>query len=69
MSIPLNDSRNGEEAPRAYIVPTQGANARADDIVTFLNSKVSKAKRLSGGVKFVDQIPKNPVSLLHCPTS
>ncbi|KAF2122802.1 4-coumarate-CoA ligase-like protein [Lophiotrema nucula] len=56
----LND---GEEVPRAYIVPQSQEKATpavAEDIKKWLAEKVSRAKRLDGGVHFIDAIPKNP---------
>jgi len=52
---------NGEELPRAYIAlqeNSQGATEK--DIASWLADKVARHKRLAGGVKFVDAIPKNP---------
>lgn len=37
-----------------------GHNATANDIVAFMDGKVSAIKRITGGVVFVDTIPKNP---------
>ncbi|KAF2838238.1 4-coumarate-CoA ligase 2 [Patellaria atrata CBS 101060] len=51
---------DGDEAPRAYVVLKEGKTTTADDIVTFLDSKVSKHKRLKAGARFVNAIPKNP---------
>ncbi|KAF2182004.1 4-coumarate-CoA ligase-like protein [Zopfia rhizophila CBS 207.26] len=54
---------NGEELPRAYIVPPSKEKATAvvaEDIKKWLAERVSKAKRLEGGVRFIDVIPKNP---------
>ncbi|RDW62422.1 hypothetical protein BP6252_11855 [Coleophoma cylindrospora] len=49
-----------EEYPRAYVVRREGATITEKDIVEFVSSKVSKVKRLTGGVRFVDSVPKNP---------
>ncbi|KAJ9638944.1 hypothetical protein H2199_006805 [Coniosporium tulheliwenetii] len=51
---------NGEELPRAYIVLKQGTQATEKEIQDFMKGKVSRTKRLDGGVRFVDVIPKNP---------
>ncbi|KAF2686857.1 4-coumarate-CoA ligase-like protein [Lentithecium fluviatile CBS 122367] len=54
---------NGEELPRAYIVPqaqTKPTPEVAENIKRWLAERVSKAKRLEGGVHFIDAIPKNP---------
>ena len=51
------------EVPRAYVVPAQGVRGdkqTADDIVAWLAAKVANHKRLRGGVRFVDEIPKSP---------
>ena len=55
---------NGEELPRAYIA-LQEENSKSgatteQDIASWLATRVAKHKRLAGGVKFVDAIPKNP---------
>jgi len=51
---------NGDEAPRAFIVRTAGKDLSAKAVADFLASKVTRYKRLAGGVRFVDAIPKNP---------
>ena len=53
---------NGEEYPRAYVVPDPTVKQTEKDIAAWMESKVVHYKRLRGGVKFVDAIPKNPVS-------
>jgi 4-coumarate--CoA ligase len=56
---------DGDELPRAYIVPQKPEQATpeiAEGIKTWLAERVSRHKRLEGGVHFVDAIPKNPVS-------
>lgn len=58
---------DGEELPRAYIVPQtpdKATPAVAENIKAWLAERVSKAKRLEGGVHFIDAIPKNPVRRL-----
>ncbi|KAL9945187.1 hypothetical protein ACHAQF_003514 [Verticillium nonalfalfae] len=50
----------GEEMPRAYIVRTPGSETSGEEIATWLEKKVSRHKRLRGGVAFTDVIPKNP---------
>jgi 4-coumarate--CoA ligase len=55
----------GDEAPRAYIVPQTPEKATpevAESIKQWLAERVSRHKRLEGGVHFVEAIPKNPVS-------
>ncbi|KAJ4370112.1 hypothetical protein N0V86_008848 [Didymella sp. IMI 355093] len=54
---------NGDEAPRAYIMPQNADKATpelAEAIKSWLAERVSKHKRLEGGVHFIDAVPKNP---------
>jgi 4-coumarate--CoA ligase len=51
----------GEEIPRAYIVRKPGSKVTEKEIAKWLAEKVSKYKRLIGGVVFVESVPKNPV--------
>ncbi|OQD82136.1 hypothetical protein PENANT_c023G11789 [Penicillium antarcticum] len=51
---------NNDERPRAYIVLNPGQSATANDITQFMDGKVSAFKRITGGVVFLDAIPKNP---------
>ncbi|KEF56374.1 uncharacterized protein A1O9_07955 [Exophiala aquamarina CBS 119918] len=53
-----------DENPRAYVVPAPlkpgMTSLREDDVVEFVNTRVSKVKHLTGGCVFTDAIPKNP---------
>lgn len=51
---------NNDERPRAYVVLRSGQFATANEIAHFLDNKVSAFKRITGGVVFLDEIPKNP---------
>lgn len=53
---------HGEELPRAYVVLQECAKDKVEeeDIQTFVANKVAKHKRLSGGIKFVGEVPKLP---------
>ena len=53
-------SRSGEEQPRAYIVLQKGQSASPQDVASWLAQRVARHKRVTGGVVFVDEIPKNP---------
>ncbi|KAJ5578290.1 uncharacterized protein N7459_007254 [Penicillium hispanicum] len=53
-------SFNDDERPRAYTVLKPGQSATSDEIVRFMDGKVSATKRITGGVVFLDAIPKNP---------
>ena len=52
--------RDGDEAPRAYVVLGPGKQASAQEIISFVEQRVSKTKRITGGVHYIDAIPKNP---------
>ncbi len=50
------------EVPRAYVVPApgvEGGKKTEDEIVEWLRAKVANHKRLRGGVRFVDEVPKS----------
>lgn len=50
------------EVPIAYVVPRPGATVGPQlekEIVDFVASKVANHKRLRGGVKFIEEIPKS----------
>ncbi|ORY59523.1 uncharacterized protein BCR38DRAFT_488555 [Pseudomassariella vexata] len=51
---------NGEEVPRAYIVPNPAVKTTEKDVAKWMESKVTRYKWLKGGVVFVDEVPKNP---------
>ncbi|XP_066150279.1 uncharacterized protein [Euwallacea fornicatus] len=48
------------EVPRAYVVAKPGQNINEEDVQRFINSKVTHYKKLAGGVKFIQAIPRNP---------
>ncbi|OWO99718.1 4-coumarate-CoA ligase [Marssonina coronariae] len=53
----------GEEVPRAYVVLRDGEKGKRigeEDVKAWLAERVSRTKRLEGGVVFVDVVPKNP---------
>ena len=49
----------GDEYPRAYVVRTD-EKLKEKDVADWIAGRVAKFKQLSGGVKFIDEIPKNP---------
>jgi 4-coumarate--CoA ligase len=53
----------GTEVPRAYIVRKGGLSAvqpnDARDIIAWMNAKVANHKKLRGGIKFADAVPKS----------
>jgi 4-coumarate--CoA ligase len=52
----------GDERPRAYVVLKEGRRTRPEDVKRWMDSRVSRHKRLEGGVVLIDSVPKNPVS-------
>ncbi|KAH8417674.1 hypothetical protein KR222_004012 [Zaprionus bogoriensis] len=48
------------ELPMAFVVKQANAQLSAEDVIQFVHESASPAKRLRGGVIFVDEIPKNP---------
>jgi acyl-CoA synthetase (AMP-forming)/AMP-acid ligase II len=60
--IGVYDKEQATEIPRAYIVPAEGlgkTETEAKEIVDWLSTKVTHHKRLRGGVRWVDEIPKS----------
>ncbi|KAK3902630.1 4-coumarate--CoA ligase-like 7 [Staphylotrichum tortipilum] len=51
---------DGGERPRAYVVKSQGSKATERDVVGWMRGKAAAYKQLTGGVVFVEAIPKNP---------
>jgi 4-coumarate--CoA ligase len=50
----------GEEYPRAYVVLKEGRKVSGPQLVKWMDTRVARHKRLTGGVVFIDAIPKNP---------
>lgn len=46
----------------AYIVRKSRALITADQILAYMAERTAKIKRITGGIIFTDEIPKNPVS-------
>lgn len=57
--IGVQESKEKSELPRAYLVKRQGSKLSEEEIFDFSSQRLAKYKRLDGGVKFVDEIPKN----------
>ncbi|OTB06681.1 hypothetical protein M426DRAFT_318742 [Hypoxylon sp. CI-4A] len=60
--VPAHDSARETEVPRAYLVLREGVprtEEKAAEIAAWVESKVAQHKRLRGGVRFIDEIPKN----------
>ena len=62
--VGVESERMGTEIPRAYIVRKGGMGAVKEGdgglIVKWLNGRVANHKKLRGGVKFVEEVPKSP---------
>jgi 4-coumarate--CoA ligase len=61
--IGVYDKNQASEIPRAYVVPkkgVEGSPSTEKSIVEWLSKKVANHKRLRGGVRFVDEVPKSP---------
>lgn len=56
--VGIPHQRNGE-APKAFVVKRQGSQINEDVIKQFITDKVVDYKQLTGGVQFLDAIPKN----------
>lgn len=50
----------GEERPRAFVVRQPGSKLDEEGVKKVIASQLASYKRLTGGVTFVDEIPKSP---------
>ncbi|KAK3707633.1 hypothetical protein LTR37_011981 [Vermiconidia calcicola] len=59
--------RKHEELPRAYVVLKDSSKAKVSekDIQEWTAARVAKHKRLDGGVKFIDEVPKSPTGKIQ----
>lgn len=61
--IGVEDKDQATEVPRAYIVLKSGvepSDGKAREMADWLANQVAPHKKLRGGVRFVDQVPKSP---------
>ncbi|KAL1891322.1 hypothetical protein Sste5346_007782 [Sporothrix stenoceras] len=59
------DDAQATELPCAFVVPkTSGSEELAKDIMAMVASKVAGYKKLTGGVYFLDVLPRNPTGKL-----
>ena len=54
----------GSEVPRAYVVRRKGSTLGEEEIKSFVRGKLAEYKQLRGGVRFMDELPKNAVGKL-----
>jgi acyl-coenzyme A synthetase/AMP-(fatty) acid ligase len=57
--VGIQHSKEESELPRAYIVRRPGSNLTEEEVRKFSSERLAMYKNLDGGVKFVDEIPKN----------
>lgn len=56
-------TEDGDEAPRAFVVrqpDAQSQKVTKEEVADFVKDKVVRYKRLTGGIDWIDAIPKNP---------
>ncbi|KAB5580725.1 hypothetical protein GE09DRAFT_1083362 [Coniochaeta sp. 2T2.1] len=61
--IGVEDKEQATEVPRAYVVLKAGveaSDAKAQELADWLSGQVAPHKKLRGGVRFVDKVPKSP---------
>lgn len=51
----------GSEVPRAYVVLRWSGALSEEDVKAFVKGHLAEYKQLRGGVRFVDELPKNAV--------
>ncbi|KAK4956094.1 hypothetical protein LTR66_013392, partial [Elasticomyces elasticus] len=54
--------REHEELPRAYVVLKDSSKGKVSesDVQRWIEGRVARHKRLDGGVKFIEEVPKSP---------
>ena len=57
--VGVQDSFDAQEYPRAYVLLSSKGAASSEEIQEWIKSKVAKYKYLTGGVVFVDEVPKS----------
>ncbi|CAF9933856.1 MAG: hypothetical protein ALECFALPRED_005773 [Alectoria fallacina] len=57
--VGVQDSFDAQEHPRAYVLLKSKGAASSEEIQEWIKSKVAKHKYLTGGVVFVDEVPKS----------
>ncbi|KAF5274383.1 hypothetical protein FQA39_LY07263 [Lamprigera yunnana] len=57
--IGKNDEK-AQQVPMAFVVRRPNCSLTENEVVDFVSERISPQKRLYGGVKFIDEIPKTP---------
>jgi 4-coumarate--CoA ligase len=61
--IGVYDHQQATELPRAYVAlrdGVEGSEAKAEELAAWLAALVAPFKKLRGGIRFVDEVPKSP---------
>ena len=58
IGVPRGD---GNELPRAYVVRKSSSVCSEEQIVEYIKPRLANHKWLRGGVRFVDEIPRNTI--------
>lgn len=51
--------KSDSELPRAYVVKRPGSHITEEDVKKVISERLTSYKHLTGGVKFMDEIPKS----------
>ena len=57
--VGIQDSFEAVEQPRAYVQLKEKGTINEKEIQTWIQDKVARHKYLTGGVRFVDAVPKS----------
>ena len=49
-----------QELVTAVVVKCVGSSLKEDELIGFVNDRLDEYKKIRGGLKFVDSIPRNP---------
>ena len=62
IGVPDPSNQEGSEAPRAYLVRRDPSSKQpsAQEVDKYMRERLASYKMLTGGIVFVDAIPKNP---------
>lgn len=52
------------EVPRAFVVKKTASDVTEEELHAFVDERLAEYKRLRGGIKFVDSVPKNATGKL-----
>lgn len=63
--VGISDSFDAQEKPRAYVQLKEDDATGAEEIQSWMQTKVAKHKYLTGGVVFIDAVPKSPAGKIQ----